>query len=68
MNKMIFAGIGLSLLSACATVAKEPMTAAGPDFLTCNAAVKRVHTTASGLQYYVLKSGPKTGRSQDFLR
>ena len=28
------------------------MTAAGPDFLTRNASVKRVVTTASGLQYY----------------
>ena len=39
------------------------MTAAGPDFLVRNAAVKRVVSTPSGLQYYVLKSGPKTGRS-----
>ncbi len=38
------------------------MTAAGPDFLTRNAAVKRVVTTASGLQFYVLKSGSKMGR------
>ena len=51
------------LLAACATAPKEPMTAAGPDFLARNAAVKRVVTTASGLQYYVLKSGPKNGRS-----
>ncbi len=64
MNKLAFAVIGLSLLSAaCATAPKEPMTAAGPDFLTRNAAAKRVVTTASGLQYYVLKSGPKAGRS-----
>ena len=39
------------------------MTAAGPDFLTRNASVKRVVTTTSGLQYFVLKSGAKTGRS-----
>ncbi len=51
------------LLAACATAPIEPRTAAGPDFLTRNASVKRVVTTASGLQYYVLKSGPKTGRS-----
>jgi peptidylprolyl isomerase/FKBP-type peptidyl-prolyl cis-trans isomerase FklB len=63
MKKYAFAVIGLSLLSACATAPKEPMTAAGPDFLTRNASVKRVVTTASGLQYFVLKSGAKTGRS-----
>jgi len=63
MKKSTFAVIGLSLLSACATAPKEPLTAAGPDFLTRNASVKRVVTTASGLQYFVLKSGAKTGRS-----
>ena len=63
MKKSAFAVIGLSLLSACATAPKEPLTAAGPDFLTRNASVKRVVTTASGLQYFVLKSGAKTGRS-----
>jgi peptidylprolyl isomerase/FKBP-type peptidyl-prolyl cis-trans isomerase FklB len=63
MKKYAFAVIGLSLLSACATAPKEPMTAAGPDFLTRNASVKRVVTTTSGLQYFVLKSGAKTGRS-----
>ncbi len=63
MKKYAFAVIGLSLLSACATAPKEPLTAAGPDFLIRNASVKRVVTTASGLQYFVLKSGAKTGRS-----
>ena len=63
MKKYAFAVIGLSLLSACATAPKEPLTAAGPDFLARNASVKRVVTTASGLQYFVLKSGAKTGRS-----
>jgi FKBP-type peptidyl-prolyl cis-trans isomerase len=63
MKKIILSALALSLLSACATAPKEPMTIAGPDFLARNAAVKRVMTTPSGLQYYVLKSGPKTGRS-----
>ncbi len=63
MKKSAFAVIGLSLLSACATAPKEPLTAAGPDFLTRNASVKRVVMTTSGLQYFVLKSGAKTGRS-----
>ena len=51
------------LLAACAHAPVEPLTVAGPDFLTRNASVKKVVTTASGLQYFILKSGPKTGRS-----
>ena len=63
MKKLFPPAFALFLLSACATAPVEPMTVAGPDFLTRNAAVKRVVTTASGLQYYVLKTGPKTGGS-----
>jgi len=64
MKKLASAVIGLSLLlSACATTRTPPSTAPGADFLTRNAAVKRVVTTASGLQYFVVKSGPKGGRS-----
>ncbi|MGI8931827.1 MAG: FKBP-type peptidyl-prolyl cis-trans isomerase [Sphingomicrobium sp.] len=62
MRKLAFAVIGLSLLSACATVPTPPVTAPGPDFLTRNAAAKRVVTTPSGLQYFIVKSGPKAGR------
>jgi FKBP-type peptidyl-prolyl cis-trans isomerase len=51
------------LLAACATVPTPPATAPGPDFLTRNAAAKRVVTTASGLQYFIVRSGPKTGRN-----
>ena len=62
MNKLAFAAIGLSLLvSACATVPTPPSTAPGVDFLTRNAAAKRVVTTPSGLQYFIVKSGPVTG-------
>ena len=64
MNKVAFAAIGLSLLlTACATVPAPPSTPPGADFLTRNAAAKRVVTTPSGLQYFVVKSGPKGGRS-----
>ena len=64
MNKFVLSALALPLfLAACATTPVEPMTAAGPDFLTRNAAVKRVVTTPSGLQYFILKSGPTTGRS-----
>jgi FKBP-type peptidyl-prolyl cis-trans isomerase len=38
-----------------------PDTPAGPDFLKRNGAARGVVTTASGLQYFVVKSGPKTG-------
>ena len=65
MNRFAFAFTGLSLLSACATVPPlppaPPVTAAGPDFRVRNGAAKGVVTTASGLEYFVVKSGPATG-------
>ena len=62
--KPILAALALSLLlAACATTRTPPATAAGPDFLTRNAAAKRVVTTASGLQYFIVRSGPEDGRS-----
>ncbi len=63
MTKIFRIAVLTLLLAACATTPKEPMTAAGPDFLARNAGVKRVVTTTSGLQYFVLKSGPATGVS-----
>ena len=41
--------------------AKPPMTKPGPDFLLRNGKARGVVTTKSGLQYYVVKSGPKKG-------
>lgn len=38
-----------------------PETAAGPDFLARNGAATGVVTTASGLEYFVVKSGPESG-------
>lgn len=38
-----------------------PTTAPGPDFLSRNAAARGVITTPSGLQYFVLVSGPTAG-------
>ena len=65
MKKLTFAVFGLSLLSACTTTPPPapvaPITAAGPDFLTRNGTAPGVVTTASGLQYFILKSGPVTG-------
>lgn len=62
MNKIALAVAGLTLVSACATTT-PPSTAPGADFLVRNAAAKRVVTTPSGLQYFVVKRGPKGGRS-----
>ncbi len=62
MNTHFHAALALLMLaSACATVRNPPATAAGPDFLVRNAAAKHVVTTSSGLQYFVVKSGPKAG-------
>ena len=56
----------LTAVGACATVPPPPpappVTAPGPDFLARNAAAKGVVTTPSGLQYFVVRSGPATGR------
>jgi FKBP-type peptidyl-prolyl cis-trans isomerase len=38
-----------------------PQTPAGPDFLAKNGAAKGVVTTATGLEYFVVQSGPATG-------
>ncbi len=50
-------------IAACATVQTPPVTAPGPDFLIRNAAAKRVVSTPSGLQYFVIRSGPKNGQA-----
>ena len=47
--------------AAAAPAKTPPTTPAGPDFLTRNGAAKGVVTTPSGLQYFVVVSGPKTG-------
>lgn len=60
MTKGTLAALLPLALVACATVA-PPETTPGPDFLARNAAAKNVVTTPSGLQYYVVKSGPKSG-------
>ena len=52
----------LGALSACASTPVAPETQAGPNFLTRNAAAKGVVTTPSGLQYFVVRSGPAAGR------
>ncbi len=61
MIKHGFLALGLAALSACGTVRTPPQTAPGPDFLLRNAAAKEVVTTSSGVQYYVVRSGPANG-------
>ncbi len=65
MTKPILAALLSLLAAACATVPAiptPPVTAPGPDFLVRNAAAKNVVTTPSGLQYFIVRSGPETGR------
>ena len=46
---------------AAASSHVPPNTPAGPDFLKRNGAAKGVLTTPSGLEYFIVKAGPKTG-------
>jgi FKBP-type peptidyl-prolyl cis-trans isomerase len=62
MIRSIFPALLPLLAAACATVPTPPATAPGPDFLARNAAAKNVVTTPSGLQYFVVTSGRKSGR------
>ncbi|MEP7130874.1 MAG: FKBP-type peptidyl-prolyl cis-trans isomerase [Sphingomicrobium sp.] len=53
----------LPLVAAgCASVPTPPATALGPDFLARNANARRVVTTSSGLQYFIVRIGPREGR------
>ncbi|MEO7563688.1 MAG: FKBP-type peptidyl-prolyl cis-trans isomerase [Sphingomicrobium sp.] len=61
MNKIIIAALLPLAASACATVPVPPDTAAGPEFMLRNAKARHVVTTPSGLEYFILASGPATG-------
>jgi FKBP-type peptidyl-prolyl cis-trans isomerase FklB len=61
MIRTVAAALVALLVAACASVPTPPTTAPGPDFLAHNAAAKHVVTTASGLQYFVVHSGPADG-------
>lgn len=66
MSRLIFAAAALSLFASTAPAwagpaRTPPETPAGPDFLAENGAARGVVTTASGLQYFVVASGPASG-------
>lgn len=62
MNKSIAAVLVPFALASSAAARTPPATAPGPDFLARNAKARHVVTTRSGLEYFVVKSGPRTGR------
>jgi FKBP-type peptidyl-prolyl cis-trans isomerase len=62
MTKILLSGLLPLLAAACASIPVPPATAPGPDFLARNAAAANVVTTSSGLQYFIVASGPRNGR------
>lgn len=61
MNRTLLILALVGATGACTTIARPPQTAAGPDFLKRNALARHVVTTPSGLEYFVVKSGPASG-------
>jgi FKBP-type peptidyl-prolyl cis-trans isomerase len=55
------AALGFAIAAPAASEPVPPSTPAGPNFLARNAAAKGVVTTSSGLEYFVVASGPATG-------
>jgi FKBP-type peptidyl-prolyl cis-trans isomerase len=60
-RSILIAAAALAFAAPALAAPTPPETPAGPDFLAKNAAAKGVVTTPSGLQYFVVKSGPATG-------
>jgi FKBP-type peptidyl-prolyl cis-trans isomerase FklB len=58
---LIVAASGCATAPAAPPLPAAPQTAPGPDFLVRNGAAANVVTTPSGLQYFVVQSGPVTG-------
>ena len=61
MTRSILIAAALAFAAPAFSAPVPPETPAGPDFLVQNAKAKGVVTTASGLEYFIVKSGPKTG-------
>jgi len=60
-RSILIAVAALMFASPACAAPVPPETPAGPDFLVQNAKAKGVVTTASGLEYFIVKSGPATG-------
>lgn len=60
---LLFLAASLAIAAPAASAPERvlPETSSRPDFLKQNGAAKGVVTTASGLQYSIVKSGAKTG-------
>ena len=63
MKRHLSAVVALALAATACATHTPPETPAGANFLTRNAAQKRVMRTASGLQYFIVKKGDKRGVS-----
>lgn len=62
MTRSILIAVAALMFASPASAAPvPPETPAGPDFLVQNAKAKGVITTPSGLEYFIVKSGPATG-------
>ncbi|WP_293940892.1 FKBP-type peptidyl-prolyl cis-trans isomerase [Sphingomonas sp.] len=63
MNRSFLAPLLLlATLGACnAAPVPPPQTVAGADFLARNRTARNVVTTPSGLQYFIVKPGPRSG-------
>jgi FKBP-type peptidyl-prolyl cis-trans isomerase len=59
---LLAAALTFAAPALSAPAAVPPETSPGPDFLTRNAAAKGVVTTPSGLEYFVVASGPAAGK------
>lgn len=61
MTRSILLAAALAFAAPALAAPVPPETPAGPDFLAQNGNAKGVVTTASGLEYFVVKSGPASG-------
>ena len=60
-RSILIAAAALAFAAPALAVPVPPETPAGPDFLVQNGKAKGVVTTPSGLEYFIVKSGPATG-------
>src|SRR6185312_10769388 len=60
-RSILIAAAALALAVPAFAAPVPPETPAGPDFLVQNGKAKGVVTTPSGLEYFIVKSGPATG-------